>query len=202
MECKSGLIPLRHLTKKECKQIGKEIAEAFLGEANMFSENLTREECIRYFQIITDYYCHAGCLYASSPAQEGWIAYYTQSQSPGFFSTIWMGIRLFLSIPYTSLMKTGQVPSGWIYYKDLYAEKSDFIDVAMVAVKKSCQGQGYLHTLLAEPMALARQKKIPCILETDNSRNAAKYQHCGFTSVQDMAFGDTIHLYAMEYGGE
>lgn len=193
------LIRLEHMKKSELNRIGLEIAEAFLAETNSFSLSLNRRECIRYFQAMVHYYYKGHCLYAASPNQEGWIAWYRREQEPGALAKLSMAVHLFCSIPYSSLSKTGLSPEGWIYYKDLFAEEPDYIDIAMVAVKKPCQKQGYLRQLLQEPMALSKELQIPCILETDTQANARKYERCGFHAVTDQVFHSGLHLYAMEY---
>lgn len=193
------LIRLEHLKKRELDQIGLEIAEAFLAEPNSFSLSLTRRECIRYFQIMVRYYYKSHCLYTVSPNQEGWIAYYRKTREPGLPAKLSLALGLFCSIPYSALRETGLSPEGWIYYKDLFAEESDYMDIAMVAIKKPCQRQGYLRRLLEEPFALSRELQIPCILETDTDSNARKYEHLGFRTVRDQAFRSELHLYVMEY---
>lgn len=193
------LVRLENQKKSDLNRIALEIAEAFLAEPNSFSLSLNRQECIRYFQIIVRYYYKNKCLYAVSPDQRGWIAFYRRKQEPGRLARFCVMLQLLFAIPYFSLSKTGLSPENWIYYKDLYAGESDYIDIAMVAIKKPCQKQGLLRQLLEEPFALSQELQIPCILETDTRSNAQKYEHCGFRIVRDQPFPPELHLYAMEY---
>ncbi len=68
----------------------------------------------------------------------------------------------------------------------------------MLVVLKEFQGQGHMRTLLSTPFALAKEKNIPCLLDTDAKIKADKYEKCGMKTIKRMS-DDDVTMYLMRF---
>lgn len=58
------MIKVENKSKDEIAKIGRRIGEAFAAEKDGIVTMVTREQAVKAFEIITDYYYRAGVLYA------------------------------------------------------------------------------------------------------------------------------------------
>ncbi len=193
------MIRLEHLTQEEKDRIGDELAEAFSLETGVFPYVYTEEQIRKMFRVVADLYSEAGYLYTTSEKREGYCIYYTKKTKPGAGFNMRYLIRVIRDIDYRSMSRLSAVYADWEDYESQYRHEPDYVDVFMVCVTKEYRGKGYLRKIMAEPFALARERNLPCILDTDSAVKAAKYQAVGMRIVKEKQVNDTIRMYTMEY---
>lgn len=74
------MIKVENKSKEEIAEIGRKIGEAFAAEKDGIVTMVTREQAVKAFEIITDYYYRAGVLYATSEKSEGYLAYWRKKE--------------------------------------------------------------------------------------------------------------------------
>ncbi|MCD7885952.1 MAG: hypothetical protein LUI87_20020 [Lachnospiraceae bacterium] len=110
-----------------------------------------------------------------------------------FFHMAWRFLR---EIPFRSLKKLLPLMSN--PYEKLYQKEPDYVVISMVAVRREFQGQGFLHVLLEEPLCIARERKIPCVLDTDTELKVKKYVSCGMKKTAETPIKGGGTMYTME----
>ena len=76
-------------------------------------------------------------------------------------------------------------------------EKSGYVQIKMLAVKKEYQGQGYMRKMVRSAFDLADELKVPCIVSTDAKSKADRYKHLGFELYQIRKLSDHSVEYDM-----
>lgn len=74
-----------------------------------------------------------------------------------------------------------------------FFKKDGYVHIKMLAVRKDCQGQGYMRELTT--FDLAEELNVPCIVSTDAESKAVKYEYLGFELYQKRKFSE----YSCEY---
>ncbi|MCD8397703.1 MAG: hypothetical protein LUD12_11090, partial [Lachnospiraceae bacterium] len=64
--------------------------------------------------------------------------------------------------------------------------------------RREFQGQGFLHVLLEEPFRIARERKFPCVLDTDTELKVKKYISCGMKKMAETSIKGGGTMYTME----
>ena len=77
-----------------------------------------------------------------------------------------------------------------------------FLSVEMLYVRKEHQGKGCMRKAMEEILRLADEKKLPVILETDETLKADKYRHIGMKLEGVRRFTPEIAFYEMTYRPE
>lgn len=76
-------------------------------------------------------------------------------------------------------------------------EKSGYVQIKMLAVKKEYRGQGYMRKMVRSAFDLADELKVPCIVSTDAKSKADRYKHLGFELYQIRKISDHSVEYDM-----
>ncbi len=87
---------------------------------------------------------------------------------------------------------------GWRGYEGTYKKEKNYVAIFMLVVLREYQGKGHMRTLLSQPFALAKEKNIPCLLDTDAKIKGKKYEKCGMKIVKQMS-GEDITMYVLRY---
>lgn len=74
-------------------------------------------------------------------------------------------------------------------------EKRKFLRIEMLVVRKEYQGQGYMRQMMEYVYALAEERMIPVILDTDDRDKAARYEHLGMKLDRVRSCGEHFHMY-------
>ena len=74
-------------------------------------------------------------------------------------------------------------------------EKRKFLRIEMLVVRKEFQGQGYMHRMMDFAYALAEERRIPVILDTDDRDKASRYEHLGMKLDRVRSCGERFHMY-------
>ncbi|WP_049762334.1 GNAT family N-acetyltransferase [Lachnoclostridium phytofermentans] len=177
------MIKVTSVSEEKIREIGEKIGQAFWAEncgvATLFSE----KECISFFRIITQVCYRAGCLYTTSDNMEGFVVYYRKKEKPALRYQMQM-LRLFLKeIPMSTWLHFLKNQRGWKGFEARCKKEPDYVCVFMLVVLKEFQGKGFMRQMLHDPFAVAKEKHIPCVLDTDTLLKTQKYQHCGMKIV-------------------
>ena len=74
-------------------------------------------------------------------------------------------------------------------------EKRKFLRIEMLVVRKEFQGQGYMRRMMDFAYALAEERRIPVILDTDDRDKASRYEHLGMKLDRMRICGERFHMY-------
>ncbi len=195
------MIQLTNLTDEEIKAIGRRIGGAFYDEGEGLFTRLNREDAITALEVMTECYYRLGVLYTTSEQQEGYLAYWRKDEAKAWgvkmvrvsLHMAWLFLR---EIPFGSLKKL--LPLMNNPYEKIYQKEPDYVVISMVAVRREFQGQGFLHVLLEEPFRIARERKIPCVLDTDTELKVKKYVSCGMKKTAETSIKGGGTMYTME----
>ncbi|MCD8013794.1 MAG: GNAT family N-acetyltransferase [Lachnospiraceae bacterium] len=195
------MIRLRNLTGEEIKTIGRSIGRAFYDEGEGLFTRLDREDAITALEIMTECYYRLGVLYATSEQQEGYLAYWRKGEAKKWGMkmirvSLHMAWRFLREIPFGSLKKL--LPLMNNPYEKIYQKEPDYVVISMVAVRREFQGQGYLRVLLEELFRIARERNIPCVLDTDTELKVKKYISCGMKKTAETSIKGGGMMYTME----
>ena len=195
------MIRLTNLTGEELKTIGRRIGEAFYDEGEGAFTRLDREDAITVLEIMTECYYRLGVLYATSERQEGYLAYWRKGEAKEcgmkmMRESLYMAWRFLRELSLRSLKKL--IPLMSNPYEKIYQKEPDYVVVSMVAVRREFQGQGFLHVLLEEPLHIAQERSIPCILDTDTELKVKKYISCGMKKAAETPIKGGGTIYTME----
>ncbi|MCM1561562.1 MAG: hypothetical protein NC123_18800 [Butyrivibrio sp.] len=89
--------------------------------------------------------------------------------------------------------------SGGEQYAKIFKKERNYIAVSMVVVLREFQGKGFMHKVLEQPFAEAKEKNIPCVLDTDTPLKVEKYIRCGMELAGEKKLRHGGSLYAMAY---
>ena len=67
--------------------------------------------------------------------------------------------------------------------------------IADVIVLPEYQGQGYMRRMLEYAYSIARDHRVPVILDTDDKDKAARYEHLGMRLDRVRNCGERFHMY-------
>ena len=114
-----------------------------------------------------------------------------------------------LSFPFRAMKAVGTRPlydlsqllkNGGSSLADRMKKKGDkFLSVEMLCVRKEYQGKGYMRKAMEEVFRLADEKRLPVVLETDETLKADKYRHLGMEQEGVRRFTPEIAFYEMIY---
>lgn len=99
------MIKVENKSRKEIADIGRRIGEAFADEKAGTVTMLTREQTIKGFEIMTEWFYRAGTLYTTSEIGEGYLAYWSKRAKPSMGPTLHMIKRLLCELPLKALIE-------------------------------------------------------------------------------------------------
>ncbi|MCM1385429.1 MAG: hypothetical protein NC243_12915, partial [Lachnoclostridium sp.] len=196
-ERKKQMLKVENKSKEEIAEIGRKIGEAFAAEKAGIVTMLTEEQAIKAFEIITECYYRSEVLYTTSETGEGYLAYGDKQTKLAVGPTLHMVKRFLCELPLKVSLDVAR--SGGEQYAKIFKKERNYIAVSMVVVLREFQGKGFMHKVLEQPFAEAKEKNIPCVLDTDTPVKVQKYIHCGMKLVGEKKLRQGISLYVMAY---
>lgn len=188
---------VNYLSEEELIYIGRQIGEAFVAENDGIAVNVPKEDAIKAFEIMTEYYYKSGVLFTTSDRHEGFLAYWHKNTKMNVKGAMHMVFRFLKEVSLRSVVRVAE--GGGELYAKLYKKENDYIAVSMVVVLKEYQGKGYIHKILEHPFQEARSQGIPYVLDTDTVLKVEKYKRCGMKMVGKKELKSGQCLYTMEY---
>ena len=185
----------------------REIAEAYAdynftsGEKSIFSVFGSRERILRYLEMSIRTALKSGWIYSIGDNREAYVAIsYSDSHPP---------LHIMLSFPFRAMKAVGARPlydlsqllkKGGSSLADKMKKNGEkFLSVEMLCVRKEYQGKGYMRKAMEEIFRLADEKRLPVVLETDETVKADKYRHLGMELEGVRRFTPEIAFYEMIY---
>ena len=185
----------------------REIAEAYAnysfrpGEKSIFSVFGSRERILRYLEMSIRTALKSGWIYSVGDNREAYIAIsYSDSHPP---------LHIMLSFPFRAMKAVGTRPLYALYQllknggpslADRMKKSGDkFLSVEMLCVRKEYQGKGYMRKAMEDVFRLADEKRLPVVLETDETLKADKYRHLGMEQEGIRHLTPEIAFYEMIY---
>lgn len=184
-----------------------ELAEAYAdydfrpGEKSIFSVFGSRERILRYLEMSIRTALKSGWIYSVGDNREAYIAIsYSDSHPP---------LHIMLSFPFRAMKAVGTrllydlsklLKNGGSSLADRMKKNGEkFLSVEMLCVKKEYQGKGYMRKAMEKVFRLADEKRLPVVLETDETLKADKYRHLGMEQKGVRRFTPVIAFYEMIY---
>lgn len=190
---------LETITEQEVE----EIAEAFAdyqyenGEEGLFYLFPDSEAVMVYMRAFIHAGVKCGWLYTTGEEREGYIMISDSASSPSVSALLIVikgclkALGLKGCIRFVKAIKSG----GESLESRMKKEKKDFIKIEMVAVRKSCQGQGCMRKVVDIAFRMGEERGLPCILDTDGRLKRDKYLHLGMQSAGVRQIGEHVYLY-------
>ena len=188
---------LRNIDQAYLKNVAAAFAESFLAQRGSLSSCMNEEQAAKYFELTLYEYQRIGALYAYGENEEAYIVYHRKNAGLPWYRDFYLTYQYFRHIPMETMQKMILIRRGWTDYTLTHANTKDYVDVALVAVRKEYQGQGLLRHLMQEPFEIAKREKIPVILDTDAEHKAKRYEHIGMRIEKDEIVPSGLHLYTM-----
>ena len=143
----------------------------------------------------------SGWIYSIGDNNEAFVAIsYSDSHPP---------LHIMLSFPFRAMKAVGTrhlydlsqlLKNGGVSLADRMKKNGEkFLSVEMLCVRKEYQGKGYMRKAMEEVFRLADEKRLPVILETDETLKAHKYRHLGMEQKGVRRFTPEIAFYEMSY---
>lgn len=181
----------------------RELTEAYAdydfrpGEKSIFSVFGSRERILRYLGTALK----SGWIYSIGDNREAYIAIsYSDSHPP---------LHIMLSFPFRAMKAVDTRPlydlsqllkNGGSSLADRMKKNGEkFLSVEMLCVRKEYQGKEYMRKAMEEVFRLADEKRLPAVLETDETIKADKYRHLGMEAEGIRRFTPEIAFYEMIY---
>lgn len=189
---------IQNLSQEELEETGKRIGASFVHEAGPFSDYFTEREASAYFECLCRMAVSSHCLYELEDGK-GYAVYFRKHRGPSGLQKLLFALRISMRIDLNRMQKYMDALKPWKDYEEKYRVEKDYVDLFMVCIPEEQQGKGYFRELLAEPLQIAEERNIPCILDTDSEVKMQKYRHIGFKVADEMVLSDGNHMYTMEY---
>ena len=201
------MIKVTNMSKEELVYYGTRIGEAFVAEGAGLAATASKEDMVKAFEIMTEYFYKAGVLYTTSEQHEGFLAYWHKTTKMKIGAALHMVFRMLREMSFRGVKTVAE--SGGELYARLYKKEKDYVAVSMVVVLREFQGKGFMKKVLEQPFAEARElgiglvsysmTHIPCVLDTDTPLKVTKYEKCGMKNTGKKALKSGASLYTMEY---
>ena len=171
------------------------------GEKSIFSVFGSRERILRYLEMSIQTALKSGWIYSIGDNREAYVAIsYSDSHPP---------LHIMLSFPFRAMKAVGTRPlyvlsqllkKGGSSLADRMKKNGEkFLSVEMLCVRKEYQGKGYMRKAMKEVFRLADEKRLPVVLETDETIKADKYRYLGMELEGVRRFTPEIAFYEMIY---
>ena len=200
------MIKLRGLDEDQIREISRQIADAFYDyEYNEEDIGLirfipTREDMFTYIHAIVRAAYRSGVLYTTSKRREGYLMLSGEGAGGaiGFVDGIKMIAAEKKALGGFQNMKQfidACFSDGGTIETRMRKEKRKFLRIEMLVVRKEFQGQGYMRRMMDFAYALAEERRIPVILDTDDRDKASRYEHLGMKLDRVRSCGERFHMY-------
>lgn len=185
----------------------REIAEAYAdyrfrsGEKSIFSVFGSRDKILRYLEMSIRTALKSGWIYSVGDNREAYIAISYSDSHPPLHIMLSFPFRAMKAVGIRSLYDLSQLlKNGGLSLADRMKKNGEkFLSVEMLCVRKEYQGKGYMRMAMEEVFSLADEKRLPVVLETDETLKADKYRHLGMQLEGVRRFTHEIALYEMVY---
>ncbi|MCM1334780.1 MAG: hypothetical protein NC084_06615 [Bacteroides sp.] len=158
---------------------------------------VTKEQVVKFIEVMVEYYFRAGVLYATSDQGEGYLAFWEKTSQPALRHSLHMIIRFLRELPLKTCMTFARSSAGLC--EKLFKKEKNYVMVSMVVVLKEFQGRGLMRKVLELPFSEAEKKGIYCILDTDTELKVKKYTRRGMEKVGEQKHPSGVTIYAMAY---
>ena len=199
------MIKMANLNEEEIKTISKKIADAFYDYSyNPEDEGLikfirTREDMFTYIHAIVLASYKSSMLYSTSERQEGYLILSGEGcGSIGFAD----GMKMIFAEKkalggYKNMKKFIQAcfSEGNTIETRMRKAKRKFIRIEVLVVNKEYQKQGFMKKMLEYVYAMADEKKVPVILDTDDKDKCDRYVHLGMKIDRIRTCSEKFHMY-------
>jgi len=196
---------LNELSKNEIEVISHRIADTFYGyKYNSDDEGLlkhisNRENMFIYIHAIVQAAYNSGLLYTTSSNREGYLILAGNGLGRiRFIDGIKMIIAEKKALGGWKKMKTfisACFSDGDTIETRMRKAKRKFIRIEVLVVCQEYQNQGYMKKMMDFVYALANEKKVPIILDTDDKDKSLRYQHLGMQLDRVRNCGEKFHMY-------
>ena len=196
---------LSGLTKEQVREISGRIADAFYDYP--YSEDdlglkkyiRTRQDMHIYIEAIVQASYNSGLLYATSEKEEGCLILSGDGVGNiGFVD----GMKMILA----EKKVLGGLGKMTAFIRACFADgntietrmrkaKRKFIRIEVLAVRPEYQKQGFMRQMMEYVYALADERGVPVILDTDDKDKSLRYQHLGMTLDRVRNCGEKFHMY-------
>lgn len=190
---------IKHMSQEELIKYGTLIGEAFALEGDGIAATASKEDIVKAFEIMTEYFYKSGVLYTTSDNYEGFLAYWRKNTKVKIRPMLHMIVRMIREMSFKGLMSVACSSSE--LYARLYKKEKDYVAVSMVVVLREYQGRGYMKKVLEHPFAEADRDGVFCVLDTDTKLKREKYIKCGMRNTGKKRLRSGQYLYTMEYRG-
>lgn len=150
------MIKVTDMSKEELVYYGTQIGEAFVAEGAGLAATASKEDMVKAFEIMTEYFYKSGVLYTTSERHEGFLAYWRKNTKIKMGPALHMGFRMLREMSFKGIKAV--IGGGEERYAKLYKKEKDYIAVSMVVVLKEFQGKGFMKRYWNSP--LQRQESL------------------------------------------
>ena len=200
------MIRLQGLDEDQIREISRQIADAFYDykyneeDIGLIRFIPTREDMFTYIYAIVRAAYRSGVLYTTSKRREGYLMLSGEGAggAVGFVDGIKMIAAEKKALGGFQNMKQfidACFSDGGTIETRMRKEKRKFLRIEMLVVRKEFQGQGYMHRMMDFAYALAEERRIPVILDTDDRDKASRYEHLGMKLDRVRSCGERFHMY-------
>ena len=200
------MIKLQGLDEDQIREISQQIADAFYDykyneeDIGLIRFIPTREDMFTYIHAIVRAAYRSGVLYTTSKRREGYLMLSGEGAGGaiGFVDGIKMIAAEKKALGGFQNMKQfidACFSDGGTIETRMRKEKRKFLRIEMLVVRKEFQGQGYMRRMMDFAYALAEERRIPVILDTDDRDKASRYEHLGMKLDRVRSCGERFHMY-------
>lgn len=200
------MIKLQGLSEGQLREISRQIADAFYdykyneADLGLIKFISARENMFMYMHGIVQAAYKSGVLYTTSDRGEGYLMLSGEGAggSIGFIDGMRMIIAERKALGGFRNMKKfidACFSDGGSIETRMRKQKRKFLRIEMLVVRKEFQGQGYMHQMMDYAYALADERKVPVILDTDDRDKASRYEHLGMKLDRVRSCGEHFHMY-------
>ena len=197
---------LQGLSAEQLREISRQIAEAFYdytyneADIGLIKFISAREDMFTYIHGIVQAAYRSGVLYTTSDRQEGYLM--LSGEGAGGAIGFSDGMRMIAAEKkalggFRNMKRfiDACFSDGGTIETRMRKEKRKFLRIEMLVVRKEYQGQGYMRQMMEYTYALADERMIPVILDTDDRDKAARYEHLGMKLDRVRSCGEHFHMY-------
>ncbi|MBQ9663456.1 MAG: GNAT family N-acetyltransferase [Oscillospiraceae bacterium] len=201
----ASMIKLSGLTGEQVHEISCRIADTFYDykysedDLGLIKYIRSREDMRAYMEAIIQASYNSGLLYTTSEKQEGFLVL----SGDGVGS---IGFADGMKMIFAEKKALGGLKNMKSFIRACFAEgntietrmrkaKRKFIRIEVLVVRPEYQKQGYMRRMMEYVYALADERGLPVILDTDDKDKSLRYQHLGMTLDRVRNCGEKFHMY-------
>ena len=199
------MLKLTGLTNEQVHEISCRIADAFYdyqyneNDLGLIKYIKSRQNMHTYIEAIVKASYNSGLLYATSEKEEGYLILSGEGVgSIGFIDGMKMiaaekkalggfrNMKAFISACFAD---------GNTIETRMRKAKRKFIRIEVLVVRPEYQKLGFMRQIMEYVYALASEKGLPVILDTDDKDKSLRYQHLGMKLDRVRNCGEKFHMY-------